>query len=214
MPKGYVIDAAGIKKLREDHEILRKRISQMEQKFSGAVGAGVRANSEFVKVTTEITPRDTSTTALEKTLGKGKAELYKISKDDNDVVTFEKITDSEGNATEIDVYNSNRVPVAVDSYLRITRNFRSGLWMVGEIQTAVAKVGTSGVTARSGTTAGSGTVSIYYIDRTAGGKVLTDTTSELTVYNMSASAITANAYITIKKCSLDEDWIVDAEDCG
>jgi hypothetical protein len=82
--------------------------------------------------------------------------------------------------------------------------------MTGEMQTAVAKAGASGVTARSGTTAGSGTVSVYSI--VAG--VLTDTTETLTAYNLSATAVANNAYITIKRCSLDEEWIVDAEDCG
>ena len=179
MPKGYVIDAEGIKKLREDHEILRKMMSQMQQKITGTVGAGIRPNSEFVKVTTEIAPRNSTI------LGKGKAELYKLSKGDNLLVKFEKIIDSEGNATELDVYNTNLVPVAVDSYLRITRNFSSGLWMVGEIETAVAR---------------------------AFG-VLTNTGTNVTAYNLSATAVSPHTYITIKKCSLSEDWIVDAEDC-
>lgn len=204
MPKGYVIDAEGIKKLREDHEILRKMMSQMQQKITGTVGAGIRPNSEFVKVTTEIAPRNSTI------LGKGKAELYKLSKGDNLLVKFEKIIDSEGNATELDVYNTNLVPVAVDSYLRITRNFRSGLWMVGEIETAVARAFGYPPTARSGNTAGSGTVSIFSI--VSG--VLTNTGTNVTAYNLSATAVSPHTYITIKKCSLSEDWIVDAEDCG
>jgi len=196
MPRGYVIDADGIRKLREDHEILRKRITHLEQKFAGSIGAGVRLDREFAKVTTQIGQRVTTT------LGSGKADLYKIDKTDG---TFAKIDDSE-----VDVYNSSLVPVPVDAYVRISRNFRSGLWMVDELQTAVAKAGGSGVTARSGTIAGSGTVSIYYI---ASG-VLTDTGQDVAVVNMSATAVANNAYITIKRCSLDEEWIVDAEDCG
>lgn len=196
MPSGYVIDAAGIEKLREDHETLRKRLNQLEQKLTGAVGAGVRRDREFAKVTTQIGQRVTTT------LGSGKADIYKIDKSDG---TFAKIDDSE-----IDVYNSSFVPVPVDSYVRISRNFRSGLWMIDELQTAVAKADGSGVTARSGTTAGSGTVAVYYI---AAG-VLTDTGETLTAYNLSATAVANNAYITIKRCSLDEEWIVDAEDCG
>tara|TARA_R110000751_G_scaffold38895_1_gene92881 strand:- start:1157 stop:1789 length:633 start_codon:yes stop_codon:yes gene_type:complete len=210
MPKGYVIDAEGIQKLREDHEILRKMILQMQQKITGTVGAGIRANSEFVKVTTMITQRDTSSSALEKTLGRGIVELYKIVKESDDVVTFEKVTDSEGNATEMLVYNANRVPVTEDSYIRITRNFRSGLWMVGEIQTAVAKTHGNPPSARIGTTLGTGTVSIY--SNSSG--VLSDTGENITVSNLSATAVAANTYITIKKYSLSEDWIVDAEDCG
>jgi len=210
MPRGNLINDRGIKRLREDHEILRKRITHLENKLTGAVGAGVRRTAEFVKVTEQVDPRDISTTALEKTLGKGKAELYRISKDAEDVVKFAKIEDANGDAIEVDVYNTSIVPVPVDAYVRIRRDFRSGLWMTGEVQTAVAKAGSSGVTARSGTTAGSGTVSIYSIVE----GVLTDTGKEITAYSLSATAVANNAYITIKRCSLDEEWIVDAEDCG
>ena len=196
MPSGNLIDDAGIKRLREDHDILYKRVVQLEQKFSSGGGAGVRLNREFAKVTTQIGQRVTTT------LGSGKADIYKIDKTNG---TFAKIDDSE-----VDVYNSSLVPVPVDAYVRISRNFRSGLWMVDELQTAVAKAGGSGVTARSGSTAGSGEVTIYYI---ASG-VLTSMTETLTAYNLSATAVANNAYITIKRCSLDEEWIVDAEDCG
>jgi len=204
MPRGYVIDADGIRKLREDHEILRKRITHLEQKFAGSIGAGVRLDREFVKVSTQIGQRVTTT------LGKGKAELYKITIDAAGVATYAAVLDAAGDPVEVDVYNSSLVPVAIDAFIRISRDFRSGIWMTGELQTAVAKAGGSGVTARSGTTAGSGTVSIYYI---ASG-VLTDTGEDVAVVNMSATAVANNAYITIKRCSLDEDWIVDAEDCG
>ena len=207
MPRGYLIDEQGIKRLREDHDILYKRVVQLEQRFSiggGAVGAGVRVTAEFVKVTTQIGQRVTTT------LGKGKAELYKITKDASDVATYEAVLDAAGDPVEVDVYNSSLVPVPVDAFIRISRDFRSGVWMTGEMQTAVAKAGASGVTARVGTTAGSGTVSVYSI--VAG--VLTDTTETLTAYNLSATAVANNAYITIKRCSLDEEWIVDAEDCG
>jgi len=210
MPRGNLINDRGIKRLREDHEILRKRITHLENKLTGAVGAGVRRTAEFVKVTEQVDPRDISTTALEKTLGKGKAELYRISKDAEDVVKFAKIEDANGDAIEVDVYNTSIVPVPVDAYIRIRRDFRSGLWMTGEVQTALAQAGSYGVSARSGTTAGTGEVTIFYI---ASG-VLTSTGKTLTAKNLSGTAVTASAYITIKRCSLDEDWIVDAEDCG
>jgi len=207
MPRGYLIDSEGIKRLREDHDILYKRVVQLEQRFAiggGAVGAGVRRSAEFVKVSTQIEQRVTTT------LGKGKAELYKITKDASDVATYEAVLDAAGDPVEVDVYNSSLVPVPVDAFIRISRDFRSGVWMTGEMQTAVAKAGASGVTARVGTTAGSGTVSVYSI--VAG--VLTDTGQDVTAYSLSATAVANNAYITIKRCSLDEEWIVDAEDCG
>jgi hypothetical protein len=202
-----LIDEEGIKRLREDHEILYKRLVQLEQRFAiggGAVGAGVRQSTDFVKVTEQIEQRVTTT------LGKGKAELYIITKDASNVATYEPQLDAAGDPVEVDVYNSSLVPVPIDAFIRISRDFRSGVWMTGEMQTAVAKAGASGVTARSGTTAGTGTVSIYSI--VAG--ILTDTGETATVYSMASSAVANNAYITIKRCSLDEEWIVDAEDCG
>jgi len=215
MPRGYLIDEAGIKRLREDHEILWRRLVALEQKYADK-GGGVRRSEEFAKVTTKIAPRDiASGAALEKTLGTGKAELYKIILDKTPAipeVTFEKMLSPIDGATaiEVDVYNTSIVPVPIDSYIRITRNFRSGVWMVGELQTALAQASAYGISARSGITAGSGNCTVAYIE---GGNI-TSTGDELLVYNMSASAITANAFITIKRCSLDEDWIVDAEDCG
>jgi len=207
---GYVIDAAGIKKLREDHEILRKRVTHLEQKIAGNIGGGNRRDREFVKVTEQIGQR------VATTLGKGKAELYTMTTNAlTGDVTFSKaeVISGAGNqltAIEVDVYNPSFVPVPVGSYIRISRNFRSGLWLIDEMQTAVAKAGASGVTARSGTTVGTGIVSIYYID----GSTFTDTGEDVSVLNMSATAVANNAYITIKRCSLSDAWIVDAEDCG
>ena len=121
MPKGYLIDEQGIKRLREDHEILYKRVVQLEQRFAmggGAAGAGVRITAEFAKVTTQIDQRVTTT------LGKGKAELYKITKDASNVATYANITDAAGDPVKVDVYNSSLVPVPVDALIRISRDFQ------------------------------------------------------------------------------------------
>mgnify|MGYP003627250630 CR=1 FL=1 len=214
---GYLIDGAGIKRLREDHEMLQKRVMQLEQRTPTHAGSSIRLTQEFAKVTKTIAPRDISTSALETILGSGKAELYKISMSaTSDVVSFEKIMvdktqkNPDGDAVEVDVYNSSLVPVAIDAYIHITRDFRSGFWMVDQVQTAVAQASAYGITARVGSTAGFGQAEVWYIDE----GILSRTYSELKVYNMSATAITAGSFITIKRCSLDEDWIVDAEDCG
>ncbi len=204
MPRGNLIDNVGVKRLREDHQILLRRVTHLEQKISMTKGSGRRRMDEFVKVSEQIGQRVTTT------LGKGKAELYKITKDADGVATYEAVLDAAGDPVEVDVYNSSLIPVPIDGFIRISRDFRSGIWMTGEMQTAVAKAGGSGVTARSGTTAGSGTVSIYSIVD----GILTDTGETVTAYSMSATAVANNAYITIKRCSLDEEWIVDAEDCG
>ena len=64
------------------------------------------------------------------------------------------------------------------------------------------------ISARSGTTVGSGTVSIY----TLVGTTLTDTTNNETWYNMSESAVTSGAYVQGKVVS--GVVFVDFEDCG
>ena len=204
MPRGYVLDAAGIQKLRDDHEQLKRMVQSLSQKITATSGSGVRRAAEFVKVSTKIGQRVTTK------LGTGKAELYKLSKDANTGdVSYDKILDDNGNPIEVDVYNSSMIPVPKETYLNITRDFRSGLWMNAEMQTAVAKAGASGVTARSGTTAGYGDVSVYYVKS----GVLEDTGETVRAYSMSRTAVAANAYITIKRCGNLDDWIVDAEDC-
>lgn len=215
MPRGYLIDADGIKRLREDHEILLRRMTHLEQRIANTAAGAVRRNQEFCKVTTQISPRDTSTSPFPE-LGSGKAILYRITKQTDALhlqfgkVTYTEVLDRDDIEVEVDVYNTSLVPVPYGAYVRIVRDFRSGLWMVGEVQTALAQASSSGVSARSGTTAGSGTVTVAYID----GATLTSTGVEIDVHNMSATAVAANAFITIKRISLDEEWIVDAEDCG
>lgn len=74
--------------------------------------------------------------------------------------------------------------------------------------TALLAKADSGVTARSGTTPGSGTVSIWC--NVSG--TLTDTTMDVTAYNMSGGAVASAAYIQIKL--IGGQWWVDVEDCG
>lgn len=63
------------------------------------------------------------------------------------------------------------------------------------------------ITARSGTTPGTGTMDIFYVS----GTTLTDTTVDVTVKNLSATAVTASAYIQAKW--IGGAWYVDFEDC-
>lgn len=63
------------------------------------------------------------------------------------------------------------------------------------------------ISARSGTTPGTGTMDIYYVT----GTTLTDTTMDVTVKNLSATAVTASAYIMAKW--IGDAWYVDFEDC-
>lgn len=64
------------------------------------------------------------------------------------------------------------------------------------------------ITARSGTTPGTGTMAIWYDN----GGTLTDTTMTVTVKNISQTAVTASAYIQAKW--IGSAWWVDVEDCA
>ncbi len=66
------------------------------------------------------------------------------------------------------------------------------------------------ITARSGTTPGTGTMDIY----TLVDGVLTDSTKEVTVKNIASAEVTASAYIMAEYDSGDEVWYVYFEDCG
>jgi len=72
----------------------------------------------------------------------------------------------------------------------------------------VAQNGGSTISARSGTTAGSGTVTIFRLV----GTTLTTTSRTLTVYNMTDNTVAANAYIQCKFDMFGTAW-VDVEDC-
>lgn len=67
---------------------------------------------------------------------------------------------------------------------------------------------TGGATARSGSTCGSGTATLYTID--AAGS-LTSTGSSVTFYNWVGTAVGTNRYIVLG--AFGQTWVVVAEDC-
>lgn len=223
MPKGYVLDAAGIQKLRDDHEQLKRMVHSLSQKITSTAGYGMRSNVAYARVTEVIRPSSQSGTAFESDppygwVGGGKAKIYQISRD----LPISSVNQSdrrfELTDTEIDVYNTSRVSIPVGAQITISRDFRSGLWMADNVETAIGKTTSTGIPARSGTTPGNGLVTFYYIDVpdaaiTSG--TLTDAGfTDYNVWNLSATAIAASTYVTLKRISFANQWIVDAEDCG
>lgn len=83
-------------------------------------------------------------------------------------------------------------------------------------QAAIALTGGSAIAARSGTTPGSATVTLYYISSGA----LTAYTNingdpiTVTAYNLATSTVAANTYIQVKREFLSGTWLIDFEDCG
>ena len=76
----------------------------------------------------------------------------------------------------------------------------------------LAKTGGSTIAARSGTTPGSGTITLYRINDAG---TLESMGVTKTAYNISASTVAADNYIGIELDSTAEQrWIVVVEDCG
>ena len=198
MPEGYLLNARAIAMLKKDHQLLHSQLSMLRGGIANQPNNTMRMREEsvLVKVTEIITGRTTTQ------LGSGKAEVWDVDEDG-------KLEDAQRD--ELDIYNDSLIPIPEDSYIRVSRNFKSGLWIpVIGIQTAIAKT-TGAITARSGTTAGSGTVSIYYL--TSAG-VLTDSSETVTAYNIAGGAVNGSTFITIKRVEGSPFWVVDMEDCG
>jgi hypothetical protein len=67
------------------------------------------------------------------------------------------------------------------------------------------------ITARAGTTPGTGTVSIYERDIDAG--TLSDTGEDIEAYNISQTAVASGAYVTCCQDNFGSWWVI-VEDCG
>ncbi len=80
----------------------------------------------------------------------------------------------------------------------------------------IAKTGGGGIPARAGTTPGSATVTLYYID--SGGAITKKTDGAgadvtVTAYNLSTTAVAANAYVFIQPELLSGKLVATWEDC-
>ena len=196
--------AEAVQKIKADHESLRLRVRELEAKAGRAQSQVAIENIIYVKITEMVTP------ASDGVLGTGKAVVQEFNVDNKTVSNQTKVESYGAEKTDrtIDVYNESQIPVMVDSIVLCFRDFKSGLFILEPIQTAIAK--SNGISGRSGTTAGSGTASIYYLD----GSTLTDTSHDLTVYNIADATIASGAWITIKRNANGSYWYVDMEACG
>tara|TARA_R110002020_G_scaffold290954_7_gene506377 strand:+ start:1000 stop:1671 length:672 start_codon:yes stop_codon:yes gene_type:complete len=223
MPKGYVLDAAGIQKLRDDHEQLKRQVHSLSQKITSTAGYGMRSNVAYARVTELIRPSTQNGSAFHGSppygwVGGGKARIYGISRELPDTGVNQSDRRFELTTPEIDVYNTSRVSIPVGAQIIISRDFKSGLWMADNVETAIGKTTSTGIPARSGTAAGNGLVTFYYLnvpDAGIAAGTLTDAGfADYNVWNLSASPIAASTFVTLKRISFANQWIVDAEDCG
>jgi hypothetical protein len=81
----------------------------------------------------------------------------------------------------------------------------------GDPYTMIGVVATGGITARAGTTPGTGTVNVYHVNDSG---VLAHYNSQtITAYNLSSAAIVAGKYVMCKRDYISWKWFVDFEDC-
>ena len=203
MPKGFMLTAEAVQKIKADHESLRLRVRELEGKAARAQSQVTVENVIYVKVTEQIDP------ASGVTLGAGKADVLEFDKTSKAYSEQTRRASYGGELSnrEIDVYNKELVPIPIDTVVRCFRDFKSGLWIVEAPQTAIAI--SNGISGRSGSTAGSGSASLHYLSAGA----LVDTGEDVTVYNIADASITSGAWITIKLNTFGQ-WFVDMEACG
>ena len=204
MPKGYMLTAEAVRKIKADHESLRLRVRELEGKAARAQSQVAIENLIYVKISEIVTP------AASGVLGSGKAIVQEYNRDDYTVSnqTRRKAYGGSLEDREIDVYNESQVPVFVGAIVACYRDFKSGLWILCPVQTAIGKA-PNGISARSGSNAGTGQVDIYYLSS----GVLTYSGYGLVAYNIADSSVAGGSYVMIKRNSVGDNWFVDMAEC-
>lgn len=114
----------------------------------------------------------------------------------------ETYLESSGNAGPVEILAKPETGTGVQECI---------VWLRAARTAYIAKNGGSTIAARSGTTPGSGTVTLYYIDSS---NVLTSLGVTVTAYNLAGSTVAADAWLQVKLESGSGKWLVDWEDCG
>ena len=205
MPKGFMLTAEAVQKIKADHESLRLRVRELEGKAARAQSQVTVENVIYVKVTEQVDP------ASGVTLGAGKADVLEFDRKSKSYSEQTRRANYGGELSnrEIEVYNRELVPIPIDTVVRCFRDFKSGVWIVEAPQTAIGYT-TGGISARTGTTAGTGSIDVFY--RTQAG-VLTDTGENLAVYNIADAAVGSSSYVMVKRSAMSGYWYVDFAEC-
>lgn len=210
--KSFSFDFDSIKKIKADHEFLKQQVRELAAELKRSRAFAPREDSGFFKVTTKIESSDgeiASGSTADRNIAEGKGTRMRIKEILNppSSYNYELV---ETDITDVAIYNFSKLPVPVGTILKCYKDFQTGFWFAAEPnQTAIAQTSSGGISARSSSTAGSASCTVFTL---ASGD-LTTTGSSVTVYNWSETAVGANKYITIKQIGLTGDWVVDAEDC-
>jgi len=199
-----MLTAEAVQKIQADHESLKLQVSQLQAKANRAQSQVAIENIIYAKITEIVTP------ASGGVLGTGKAVVQEFDVDEKTASNQTKVESygAEKAVRTIDVYNESQIPVMVDSIVLCFRDFKSGLFIIEPIQTAVGKA-PNGISARSGTTLGSGQVDIYAII----GGVFTYSGYGLTAYNIADGAVAGGQHVMIKRNASGSYWFVDMAEC-
>ena len=200
-----MLTAEAVQKIKADHESLRLRVRELEGKAARAQSQVTVENVIYVKVTEQVDP------ASGVTLGAGKADVLEFDRKSKSYSEQTRRANYGGELSnrEIEVYNRELVPIPIDTVVRCFRDFKSGVWIVEAPQTAIGYT-TGGISARTGTTAGTGSIDVFY--RTQAG-VLTDTGENLAVYNIADAAVGSSSYVMVKRSAMSGYWYVDFAEC-
>lgn len=82
---------------------------------------------------------------------------------------------------------------------------------VHQVRIAIAQTGAGGIAALSGTTPGSGVVTLYRINSDGD---LESLGVSVTAYNLASSAVAANTWVQVKQETASGRLLIDFEDCG
>ena len=211
MPSSYSFDLDSIRKIKRDHETLRNQIRQMRAELSQLRSIASPVSHAFFKTTAVVAASDEKTDASgstnNRTFGEGNATRMRVQKQTSSPFRYELVETTETNHI---IYNFSKLPIPSGFVVPCVRLQQVGLWVVANFnQTSLAVAPSGGISARSGSTAGSADCHVYYL---SSGDVQ-NAGSTIKVYNWSQTAVAGNAYITIKEVGATGEWVVDAEDC-
>lgn len=114
-------------------------------------------------------------------------------------------------------FPGDRLKISAEDWNRVRRVADNGSTGIGVTRKriysdmSIAYTEAPGIPARSGSTLGSGTVTLYGISDAG---LLVATTETATAYNITQSAVVGNTYIVIGRETRTLQWVVIVEDCG
>ena len=163
----YTLGTRAIQQLAADHRELKGQLKSIKSSLAKKHRTGMREDFAYAVTDEKISARTTtspsvqtdSVTLLNK-FGSGLASIWDFKRTNEGTVDAPDWTQKleKRSASQVLVYNPNLVCIPSRSLVTISRNFQSGFWVITDkVQTIIGKASGS-ITARSGSGAGSGTM--------------------------------------------------------